>query len=33
MPFVLLMAALVVRSAWAIWRAARGVGLHTELRL
>lgn len=33
LPFVLLMVALVVRSAWAIWRAARGVGLDAELRL
>jgi TRAP-type C4-dicarboxylate transport system permease small subunit len=33
MPLVLLMAALVVRSAWAIWQAARGVGLDSELRL
>lgn len=33
LPFVLLMVALVVRSAWAIWQAARGVGLDAELRL
>ena len=33
LPFVLLMAALVVRSAWAIWQAVRGVGLDAELRL
>ncbi len=33
LPFVLLMLALVVRSAWAIWQAARGVGLDAELRL
>jgi TRAP-type C4-dicarboxylate transport system permease small subunit len=33
LPLVLLMAALVVRSAWAIWKAARGVGLDSELRL
>lgn len=33
LPLVLLMAALVVRSAWAIWQAMRGEGLHTELRL
>jgi TRAP-type C4-dicarboxylate transport system permease small subunit len=33
LPFVLLMVALVVRSAWAIWKAARGVGLDAELRL
>lgn len=31
MPFVLLMAALVVRSVWAIWQAARGIGLETDL--
>jgi TRAP-type C4-dicarboxylate transport system permease small subunit len=33
LPFVFLLAALVVRSAWAIWRAARGAGLEAELRL
>ncbi|MFZ3128983.1 MAG: TRAP transporter small permease [Rhodoferax sp.] len=33
LPFVLLMIALVLRSAWAIWQAARGVGLDAELRL
>jgi TRAP-type C4-dicarboxylate transport system permease small subunit len=33
LPFVLLLAALVVRSAWAIWNAIRGVGLEAELRL
>lgn len=33
LPFVLLMVALVVRSAWAIWQAARGLGLDAELRL
>ena len=33
LPFVLLMAALVLRSVWAIWNAMRGVGLEaTELR-
>lgn len=33
LPFVLLMVALVVRSAWAIWNAVRGIGLDTsELR-
>ncbi len=32
-PFVLLLMALVVRSAWAIWNALRGVGLEAELRL
>lgn len=29
LPFVLLLAAMVVRSGWAIWNAARGVGLDT----
>ena len=34
LPLVLLMAALVVRSAWAIWHAVRGMGLqHSDLRL
>jgi TRAP-type C4-dicarboxylate transport system permease small subunit len=33
MPFVLLLAALVVRSAWAIWNAIRGIGLEAELRI
>ena len=33
LPFVLLLAALVVRSAWAIRNAIRGVGLEAELRL
>lgn len=33
LPFVLLLVALVVRSAWAIWRAIRGLGLEAELRL
>lgn len=33
LPFVLLLLALVVRSAWAIWDAYRGVGLEAELRL
>jgi TRAP-type C4-dicarboxylate transport system permease small subunit len=33
LPFVLLLAALVVRSAWAIWNAIRGIGLEAELRL
>jgi TRAP-type C4-dicarboxylate transport system permease small subunit len=33
MPLLLLLVALVVRSAWAIWQAARGVGMLTsELR-
>ena len=33
LPFVLLLVALVVRSAYAIWNAARGVGVQAELRL
>jgi TRAP-type C4-dicarboxylate transport system permease small subunit len=33
LPFVLLLMALVVRSAWAIWNAFRGVGLEAELRI
>lgn len=33
MPFVVLMAALVVRSAWAIVGALRGQGLEAELHL
>ena len=33
MPFVILMAALVLRSAWAIWGAVRGQGLEAELHL
>jgi len=33
LPFVLLLVALVVRSASAIWNAYRGVGLEAELRL
>jgi TRAP-type C4-dicarboxylate transport system permease small subunit len=33
LPFVFLLVALVFRSAWAIWRAAKGKGLDTELRL
>lgn len=33
LPFVLLMGALVVRSAWAIWDAVRGKGLNVELHL
>ena len=33
LPFVLLMAALVIRAVWAVWNAFRGVGLETELRL
>jgi TRAP-type C4-dicarboxylate transport system permease small subunit len=33
MPFVVLMLALVVRCAWAIWQALRGQGLGVELHL
>ena len=33
LPFVILMAALVLRSAWAILAAVRGQGLGTELHL
>ena len=33
LPFVLLLVALVCRSVFAIWRAARGLGLESELRL
>jgi len=33
LPFVFLLVALVFRSAWAIWRAAKGEGLQAELRL
>ena len=34
LPLVLLMAALVVRSAWGVWQAVRGIGLaHGDLRL
>ncbi len=33
LPFVLLLVALVVRSAWAIWNAFRGIGLEAELRI
>lgn len=33
LPFVLLMAALVVRSAWSIWGALQGKDLDAELRL
>mgnify|MGYP000559514129 CR=1 FL=1 len=33
MPFVVLMVALVLRSAWAIWGAVRGQGLEAELHL
>ena len=33
LPFVLLLAALVVRSVVAIWNAMRGIGLEAELRI
>jgi TRAP-type C4-dicarboxylate transport system permease small subunit len=33
LPFVVLLAALVVRSSWAVWCAVRGRGLEAELRL
>jgi TRAP-type C4-dicarboxylate transport system permease small subunit len=33
LPFVLLMAALVARSAWAIWQALQGRGLEADLQL
>jgi len=33
LPFVLLMVALVARSAWSIWNALRGKDLDVELRL
>ena len=33
LPFVLLLAALAVRSVWAIWNAIRGKGLEAELRI
>ncbi len=33
MPFVFLLIALVVRCAWAIFNAFRGVGLEAELRI
>ena len=33
LPFVILMVALVLRSAWAIWGAVRGHGLEAELHL
>ena len=33
LPFVLLLVALVIRSAWAIWNALRGIGLEAELRI
>ena len=33
LPFVLLLIALVIRCAWALWNAVRGIGLDAELRL
>ncbi|MEY4345312.1 MAG: hypothetical protein RL032_1144 [Pseudomonadota bacterium] len=33
LPFVLLMLALVVRSAWAIWQALHGRGLEADLQI
>ena len=33
LPFVFLLVALVVRSAWAIWRVIKGEGLDSELLL
>jgi len=33
LPLVLLLLALVARSAWAIWEAVRGIGLESELRI
>ena len=33
LPFVFLMASLVLRCAWAIWNAIRGIGLESELHL
>ena len=33
MPFVILMLALALRSAWAIWGALRGQGLDTQVQL
>lgn len=33
LPFVLMLIGLVIRSAWAIWNAVRGIGLEAELRL
>lgn len=33
LPFVLLLVALVFRSAWAIWNAIQGIGLEAELRI
>jgi len=33
MPFVLLLVAFALRSAWAVWQALRGRGLEAELRV
>ena len=33
LPFVLLLIGLVIRSAWAIWEAVRGIGIDAELRI
>ena len=33
MPFVLLLIGLVIRSAWAVWEAVRGIGIDAELRI
>jgi TRAP-type C4-dicarboxylate transport system permease small subunit len=33
LPFVFLLIALVLRSAWAIWGAFKGTGLEAELRI
>jgi TRAP-type C4-dicarboxylate transport system permease small subunit len=33
LPFVLMLIGLVIRCAWAIWNAVRGIGLEAELRL
>ena len=33
LPFVLLLASLVIRAVWSIWNAIRGVGLEAEMRI
>jgi TRAP-type C4-dicarboxylate transport system permease small subunit len=33
LPFVLLLIALLLRSIYAIWNAARGIGMEAELRI
>jgi TRAP-type C4-dicarboxylate transport system permease small subunit len=33
LPFVLLLIGLVIRSAWALWNAVRGIDLEAELRI